>query len=391
MIGRRQLAVASPIDPARVIAAFAASMGSSAPHVARASNVIDQTFKPRRIRWTDSGTSALVLALRMLVPSGGCVGLPAFACVDLVAAARRAGVRVRLYDVDPSTLGPSLSSVEAMVRRGVDAVVVAHLYGYPADIPGIRAMLANSGVPVIEDAAQAAGASLEGRAVGSFGDVTVLSFGRGKGLCAGGGGALLNFAARFDAAFDSLTLSASGRGWSGLAKTMVQWGLGRPAAYAIPSMLPWLHLGEMVYHPAVEPRAMSNGSLALLPSAMEQQPRAMAERRQRANELDAAAATTPGLGRVSPIAGAEPGYLRYAIRDLGASRRPAPQLGVLRSYPHALAEEPELAPALERGESATPGASDLARTLFTLPTHHFVTRRDVRALADWIRHDSKRE
>jgi hypothetical protein len=389
VIGRRQLAVASPIDPARVLGAFAASMGSSARHLTQASDLIDRTFKPRRTCWTDSGTSALVLALRMLVPTGGRVGLPAFACVDLVAAARRAGVRVRLYDVDPDTLGPSLSSVESMVRRGVDAVVIAHLYGYPADVPGVRRVLENTGIPIIEDAAQGAGASLGGRLVGSLGDVTVLSFGRGKGLCAGGGGALLGFSARFDAAFDSLALPYSGRGWSGLAKTIVQWGLGRPAAYAIPSMLPWLHLGEMVYHPAAEPRAISSGSVALLPSAMEQQPRALAARRQRATELDAIASGAPRFGRVVPIATAEPGYLRYAVRDLGASRSPAPRLGVLRSYPHTLGEEPELAPVLEQGESAAPGASDLRRTLLTLPSHHFVTRQDMSALADWIRHDSK--
>ena len=55
---------------------------------------------------TDSGTSALILALQALVPAGGTVAYPAYACIDLTAAALGAGMRVRLYDLDPATLSP---------------------------------------------------------------------------------------------------------------------------------------------------------------------------------------------------------------------------------------------------------------------------------------------
>src|SRR5205085_6679 len=116
------------------------------------------------------------------------------------------------------------------------------------------------GATVIEDAAQGAGGSLRGRRLGSLGELAVVSFGRGKGLCASGGGALLtsreNDEDRLAANLGDVERSAPQRGWSGLAKGAIQWALGRPSVYALPSMLPWLHLGEMVYHAASEPRPM---------------------------------------------------------------------------------------------------------------------------------------
>ena len=69
--------------------------------------------------------------------------------------------------------------------------MVVHLYGVPADPEPVRAALAGAGAVLIEDAAQGAGASLRGRPLGGFGDLSVLSFGRGKGNTAGRGGALL--------------------------------------------------------------------------------------------------------------------------------------------------------------------------------------------------------
>jgi hypothetical protein len=252
-------------------------------------------------------------------------------------------------------------------------------------VHAVRRLASERGVSVIEDAAQAASASLLGRRLGSLGDLSVLSFGRGKGLCAGGGGALLGFEERWASAIDAIRLPGPGRGWSGLAKTAVQWALGRPSLYAAPSMLPWLHLGEMVYHEAGEPTAMSSGSTALLRSAFDLEGDALMRRRLVAAALDGAAPSAPRLATTVPIAGAEPGYLRYAVRDLSGSRPASASLGVVRPYPRATSEQPEMAPVLMPGEPATPGALTLARSLFTLPVHRFVNRGDIGAMERWLR------
>src|SRR5690606_3760091 len=131
-------------------------------------------------------------------------------------AAEFANVRVRLYDLDPDTLSPDLDSVSAAISRGVDAVLVAHLYGYPADVPAVTAMASRAGVPVIEDAAQGAAGRLGAATLGSFGPFTVLSFGRGKGLTGGKGGALLAIGEEAASALESVALN--GRRSRGIAE-----------------------------------------------------------------------------------------------------------------------------------------------------------------------------
>jgi dTDP-4-amino-4,6-dideoxygalactose transaminase len=384
VIGRRQLAATSAISPVSLARAFAASLGSAQAAEARAKEVLERDFRATRAVLTDSGTSALVIALRLAAPNGGVVGFPGYACVDLAAAARRAGVRVRLYDLDPETLSPDLESVRQLLGRGVDAIVVAPLFGYPADVPAVRALASEAGVAVIEDAAQGAGGTLGDRRLGSLSDLSVLSFGRGKGLCAGGGGALLGSGDRWLARMSELELASNGRGWSGLAKTGVQWALGRPSVYALPSMLPWLHLGEMVYHPAGEPSAMATASSALLLSALDLEPSDLALRRAHAALLSETAMHARALAEIAPIAGAWPGYLRYAVRDLGGAQRAQPALGIMQPYPRTLAEQQELRPVLMDREPPTDGATEIRRTLYTLPTHRFVTRRDLALLATWM-------
>lgn len=384
MSWRRQLAVASPISIAAVARAAVGSARGARPALAAARALIRDRYGASSVVPTDSGTSALVLALQLAVPRGGVVGFPGYACVDLAAAALFAGVRVRLYDVDPATLSADLDSVDRVLQRGVDAIVVAHLFGYPADVPAVRAHAAAAGVTVIEDAAQGAGGTLGDRPLGSLGDVSVLSFGRGKGLCAGGGGALLGFGAAWDARLAQVQLPAPGFGWAGLAKTAVQWGLGRPSLYAIPSMIPGLRLGEMVYHPASRPGSMSRGSSALLASAFARSGPALAARRLRARALESAARDAPRVAVAHAIAGSEPGYLRFPVRDVSGARHQNAALGILRSYPQTLAEQPQLAPILVPGEPETPGSVELRRSLFTLPTHAFVTDADVAAMRRWL-------
>jgi hypothetical protein len=80
---------------------------------------------------------------------------------------------------------------------------------------------------------------------------------------------------------------------------------------------------------------------------------------------------------------AEPGYLRYAIR-VDERLAPAPSLGIMRPYPRTLVELEELAPALVRGEGEIPGATEVRQTLLTLPTHRFVTRRDMSDIGQWL-------
>ncbi len=335
---------------------------------------------------TNSGTSALVIALRDLVRPGGTVAYPAYACIDLTAAALKAGVRVRLYDLDPTTLSPDLDSVANVLKRGVDAIVVAHLYGYPADLVAVRKLADERGVTVIEDAAQAAGGTLHSTRLGSLADVSILSFGRGKGMTAGSGGALLVRSSRLAEWTQRVRDSFGGRSRGGaeVVALAAQLLLARRATYGIPASIPVLRLGEMVFREACEPRAISSTAAAILALAIDGDELEVARRRARAAEMLSQTMETRRFLPVRSIDGGEPGYLRLALIDKAGNAAPDAGLGALRGYPMTHDQHQQLRPILAADERAGTGSEMLRDRLFTAPTHSRVSVADVARLRIWL-------
>ncbi len=139
---------------------------------------------------TGSGSLAMELALRVLgVGNGDEVIIPAFCCTAIVPPILSVGAVPVLADVgDELNITPE--TVDAVLSPKTRAVIVAHLFGNPADIRGIVALVHGKNIHVIDDAAQALGATIDGRPAGGFGDAGIVSFGRGK-VCAGLGGGVL--------------------------------------------------------------------------------------------------------------------------------------------------------------------------------------------------------
>ena len=134
-----------------------------------------------------NGTDALVLALRALgIGAGDEVVVPTNTFVATAEAVVLAGARPRFADVDPGTLLMTADGLAAAITARTAAVVVVHLYGQTADMDALGAVAARAGLPVIEDAAQAHGATWGGRPAGSMGRLGTFSFYPGKNLGAFG-------------------------------------------------------------------------------------------------------------------------------------------------------------------------------------------------------------
>jgi len=383
LIVRRQLPVSSPVTLRGLMHGVRGALGADASPLLAAE--LRARYGVAGVALCDSGTSALVLALRAAVSNGGTVAFPSYSCVDLAAAARFTGVRVRLYDLDPATLSADLESLESTLRRGVDAVLAVHLYGYPTDIPAMRVLTGAYGAALIEDAAQAAGGRVSGRLAGGLGDLSILSFGRGKGTTGGRGGAVMaadpSWLARLEPHLRALNVD-SGSGWGDLTRAAALWLLGRPTLYGLPAAIPGLRLGEMVYHPAHEPTAISRAAAALVRTALWGDEAEIACRRRNAGALVDATPDAGDVTRIRAVAGADPGYLRYAV--LAAERAPVPSLGIGRGYPRALYEQTELRPQLLADEAEPLGGRHLRESLFTLPVHSHLTTRDLAGLRRWL-------
>ena len=145
-----------------------------------------------------SGTAALHLALEVLgVGPGHDVWLATLTFAATANAVRYVGANPVFVDADPATwaLDPALlaSELDAAARAGrlPRAVIAVDLYGQCADYAPIAAACRRHGVALVEDAAEALGATYRGRPAGSFGDLAVLSFNGNKIITTSGGGMLL--------------------------------------------------------------------------------------------------------------------------------------------------------------------------------------------------------
>lgn len=140
----------------------------------------------------DHGSSALTVALQALgVGPGDEVVAPVQTWVASASAVLRLGALPVLVDVDPETGCLTSQAVRDALSERTRAIIVVHLGSTIADLDGLVDAAASGGVPLIEDCAQAHGARLRGRAVGSWGTVGAFSFQNGKVLASGEGGAVV--------------------------------------------------------------------------------------------------------------------------------------------------------------------------------------------------------
>lgn len=140
-----------------------------------------------------NGTDALELILAGLgIGPGHEVLVPANTFVATAEAVVTAGATPKFVDVDPGSLLITAEHIAAAITPQTRAVMVVHLYGQIPEMEDIAAVAKAAGIHIIEDAAQAHGATYRGRRAGSFGTAAAFSFYPGKNLGAlGDGGAIV--------------------------------------------------------------------------------------------------------------------------------------------------------------------------------------------------------
>jgi dTDP-4-amino-4,6-dideoxygalactose transaminase len=174
---------------ARVVEAGSFIMG---PEVAGFEDAFARFCGSRRAVGVASGTAAIHLALAALgIGPGDEVVTVAHTFTASAEAVAHAGARPRFVDVDEATGGMDPKALAGSVA-GAAAVLPVHLYGLPVDLPAVMAVAGEAGVPVVEDAAQAHGATVvlgpgePPRRAGSIGRLAAFSFYPGKNLGAFG-------------------------------------------------------------------------------------------------------------------------------------------------------------------------------------------------------------
>ena len=136
-----------------------------------------------------NGTVSMELCLRAWgIGAGDEVIVPAWTFFATAVAVHSAGAPAVYVDVDPATLNLNPARVEEAITERTRAIIPVHFAGHPADMDAINALAAPRGIKVLEDAAQAHGASYKGRMVGSLADAAPISLPHSKNMQGGEGG-----------------------------------------------------------------------------------------------------------------------------------------------------------------------------------------------------------
>lgn len=134
-----------------------------------------------------NGTDALEISLEALkLPKGSEILVPANSFISSAEAVTRTGHIVRFVDVDPTTYLIDFEKAEQSVTPNTKAIIAVHLYGNPVNADELRSFAEDHDLKVIEDCAQAHGATSDGQSVGSIGEIAAFSFYPGKNLGAYG-------------------------------------------------------------------------------------------------------------------------------------------------------------------------------------------------------------
>ncbi len=144
-----------------------------------------------------SGTAALHLALRMLeIQAADVVMVQSFTFCGTTNPVTYQGAEIVFIDSEPETWNMCPEALESALidykDKKVKAIMPVHLYGMPAKMDQIQVIADKYNVPVIEDSAEALGSSLKGKACGTFGLMSALSFNGNKIITTSGGGALVS-------------------------------------------------------------------------------------------------------------------------------------------------------------------------------------------------------
>jgi perosamine synthetase len=296
--------------------------------------------------------------------------VPGYTCYSVAAAAVKAGLRVTLYDLDPRTLQPDIEDVRRKINTGTLAIVSQHLLGVSADIAGLTELAHQNGICCIEDSAQMLGGSDMVSVPRLTADYTIFSFGRGKPLPLGGGGALIGRELGELPRMAS-ELEASPRKPSEFLAPLAVRFLACPQLYWLPEKLP-LGLGQPEFDPSFP--------VAQMPLPYQRIGTAALAGLERFNQHRAAIGrmydSCFGAKSESKQSVTVPAYMRYPllVRNLSDMERLA-AYGVRQIFPMALCDLPALQCHLTAPGARTPGAREIGDRLVTLPTHLSVNER----------------
>ena len=364
----------------------------------------------------------ILLALKELFPGRDDVFIPAFTCFSVPSSVVRAGLGIRLCDLHPDSLDFDFALLSAMLAEAPPpqtdadpagdasdspvairhpagnsggslkrllAVVPTHLFGFPADVAGLRKLIRDPGVIIVEDAAQAMGETVGNRKLGTLGDISFFSLGRGKAFSVVEGGVILtnrdDLAERLNRLMGRLPRYGLLLLLNVIFKAAALMILMHPRLFWVPRSLPFLKLGETLFESHFPILKMSSFQAGLARNWRQKLDILRDIRMKKVNRWIGMLEADRIHGSVF-FGGQSLGLLRFPLRVSDKKKRESllcesdrMGMGIMPVYPTSIDAIPELKGKFEGG--AFPVAESYAAELVTLPTHGYLTEDDVTELS----------
>jgi perosamine synthetase len=355
-------------------------------YASRLESEIKEHFDVRHVFFVSSGKAALALTLMALksLSDKTQVVIPAYTCFSVPSAIVKAGLEITLCDVDPVSFDFDYNSLGAVMTSKTLCVVPDHLFGIPSDMDRIIGLCKDRGAFVVEDAAQAMGGRYKEKMIGTIGDVGFFSLGRGKNITCGSGGVIVTNSDTIANAIAGGYAELREPGIAAVLKNFLQLlfmsAFIRPSLYWFPAGLPFLGLGETIFHKDFPIEKLSKRKAGLL--------RHWRNRLAQSNQGRAETASHLGERlRIHTRRQASLPYLRLPVlmessqaRDRIYSLSQKRGLGISTMYPTPINEIEEIKEAFNGKDF--PSAKMIAERLLTIPTHHLVSEKDKESICE---------
>jgi len=450
-IGRTLPPAAAPIYFRDIISGFKGLIRGRRD-LNRFEDELKQYFGVKHCFLVSSGKAALTLilqALKDIHPERDEVLIPAFTCYSVPSAIVRAGLKVRLCDINPDTLdfdfdqlsqvlsqysakapnepnclpraqrsssppceirsifhrGEAILQPEASSNRLL-AIIPAHLFGLPAEVDRLREMVVDPDVVIIEDAAQNMGAEWNGKKLGTLGDVSFFSLGRGKALSTVEGGIILtdrdDISEKIRVQMEEVphysNFGLLALFFNGTALSLFM----RPFLFWLPKSLPFLRIGDTIYDPHFKIKRMSAFQAGLANGWQKKLRKFKKIRKRNAKQwvslLEENHISHYCFGKIATQKTQQtqitqatelPSLIRFPVRIYDRSLkakllRGSNQmgLGIMFTYPDSIDGIQELRDSFKGLDF--PVAKEIAHQLITLPTHLFVFQNDKEKISALI-------
>lgn len=383
------------------IVKWLASLPHKTAELEKFSQALREKFGVKHSFFVSTGRAGLYLILKALSrtsdPRRNEVIVPSYTCYSVPGSIIKAGLKVRICDVNCETLGYDLDKLKKFDFSRVLAITASNLYGIPDDLSQLEKISHDNSIHLIDDAAQSMGAKIQNRYAGTFGTAGLYSLDKGKNITSMQGGIIVSNSDEFSENLKQLleelpypdlmtTLTDS-------VKLLAYSCLIRPRLYWITKFLPFLNLGKTRYstdYPVTQ-YSPALGSFAFY--LFKRLDTITGIRINNAEMLLNKLSDIPQITLIKGANNTKPAYLRLPLLFQSTSIRnkvmlELQQAGITAtgSYPRSIADIPEISELLNPLDLGYLQGRDIAENILTLPTHQYVTNLHMEKVASIIKH-----